>query len=206
MVSTLLESWTTQINIPLNLVIFFGIPVIYDLIIKRRSTKIWGLQLANSRKSALLGIIISLVTFPLVYIAFKVVFGYSTEEFVQPGTLAYYFFTEFTYPFNIIYYSIWTLLVIALGEELFFRGFIHNKLEQKLTFKYAALSSSAIFSAAHLLSITLFPLPMMITYLVFTFAFSFLLAYTLHLTGNLLGCLLSHAFSNILFAIFIGIL
>jgi membrane protease YdiL (CAAX protease family) len=154
----------------------------------------------------LLGIVISVSTFPIVYWVFKVIFDFSTQEFVQSGTLAYYFYTEFAYPSNIICYSIWTFLVIALGEELFFRGFIHNKLEQKLTFTYAAITSSAIFSVVHLLSIALFPLPMVFIYLALTFIFAFLLAYTLHCTGNLMGCWFSHAISNILAGIFIGIL
>jgi len=84
------------------------------------------LHLHNFKKPASLGVIFSIVTFPLVYIVFKVLFKFSTQEFVQHGTVAYYFYTGFAYPFNIIYYSIWTLLVIASGEELFFRVFIHK--------------------------------------------------------------------------------
>jgi len=195
-----------QVTIPLNIVIFFGVPVFYDIVIKGKSAAVWGLHPRNIRKSVLLGSAISVLTFPVVYVVFKVVFGFSTQEFVQAGTVAYYFYSEFAYPFNIIYYSVWTLSVIALGEELFFRGFIHNKLEQRLSFAYAALTSSAIFTATHLMSITLFPLPMMVTYLALTFIFSLLLACTLHYTGNLIGCWFSHAISNILAGIFIGIL
>ncbi len=95
---------------------------------------------------------------------------------------------------------------MAPGEELFFRGFIHKKLEERLTFARAALTSSAIFSAVHLLSIFLFTIPMMATYLALTFFFSLLLAYILHRTGNLFGCWLSHAVSNILAGALIGIL
>lgn len=195
-----------QVTIPVNILMFFGIPIVYDMILRRRSPMVWGFCLRNFRKSVLLGILASIAAFPLVYITFKGIFDFDTKEFVQPGTVAYYFYAEFAYPFNIIYYAIWTLLVTALGEELFFRGFIHKKLEKRLTFAKAALVSSVIFTAAHLISIFLFPLPMTFAYLTLTFFFSLLLAYILHHTGNLVGCWFSHAISNILAGIFIGTL
>jgi len=139
-------------------------------------------------------------------LTFEVFFNFSTDKFAQAGTVAYYFYTEFAYPSNIIYYVAWSFLVIASGEELFFRGFIHKKLEDKLAFAKAAMASSTVFTLAHLLSIFLFPFPMMLAYLALTFLVSVLLAYVLHSTGNLVGCWISHAISNTLAAIFIGIL
>lgn len=118
----------TQVTIPTNILIFFGTPIAYDIILRGRSPAVWGLHSHNYRMSALLGILTSVATFPLVYITFKVIFNFNAQEFVQPGTVAYYFYTEFAYPFNMIYYVAWTFLVIAFGEELFFRGFIHKKL------------------------------------------------------------------------------
>lgn len=195
-----------EITIPLNIVIFFGIPMIYDLIFKRRSPAVWGIRSSNIGKSILYGIALAIGMFPVTYSIFKLLFNFTTEQFVQAGTLAHYFYSEFRYPINLLYYSLWTLFVVALGEELFFRGFIHNKLEQKFSFVCAALMSSIIFTASHIFSVLLFPLEMTFFYLILCFVTSFLLAYVLHSTRNLSGCWISHSVSNILAAIFIGML
>ncbi len=84
---------TTQVTVPLNIVIFFGIPILYDIILKGRSLAIWGLHLHNIRESVLLGTLISIATFPLAYTTFKVIFNFSTQEFVQRGTASHYFYT-----------------------------------------------------------------------------------------------------------------
>lgn len=201
-----MEEPKVQITIPLNIIIFFGVPFVYDVLLKHRSPVVWGIRTAGLRRSILGGLAVTFSMFPIVYVIFRVIFHFSTKEFVQPGTVAYYFYMHFSYPLNLIYYSIWTLFVIASGEELFFRGFIHNKLQQRLTFIQAALISSTTFTALHVISILLFPPAMMLPYLALCFITAFLWAYILNRTKNLTGCWLSHSISNILAAIFIGIL
>lgn len=78
-----------EITVPLNVVIFFGIPIVYDIVLKRRSPAVWGIRPHNTAKSIVYGIAINVGMFPVTYLLFKILFNFTTEEFVQAGTLAY---------------------------------------------------------------------------------------------------------------------
>jgi len=109
------------------------------------------------------------------------------------------------FDFNIdIYTWIHRIILIGLTEEIVFRGFILQKLQEGIEFKYANAISSVLFVLIH------FPKWYMsgilsfekITYFIlstaFVLGFGLLQGYVLKRTKSLWACMIIHSFNNLI--------
>ncbi|MFX0071969.1 MAG: lysostaphin resistance A-like protein [Candidatus Hermodarchaeota archaeon] len=94
------------------------------------------------------------------------------------------------------------VLIIALCEEAFFRGFLIQKLELKLKPSYSILLSSCCFSIYHIPPF-LVPLYTIVVFFGYYFTFGVLLSLIFKFFKNsLLPCILSHGLFNVLILLF----
>ncbi len=90
-------------------------------------------------------------------------------------------------------------LVIPIGEELFFRGFLYRWMRNRLTFRMAILSSAFVFSVFHLIpiqAILAFPLGVINAWL-FERSKSLLPSIVLHMTNNGVALILAAVATNL---------
>ena len=109
------------------------------------------------------------------------------------------------FDFNIDLYTwVHRIILIGLTEEVVFRGFILQKLQEEIKFRYANAISSILFVLIHfpkwyvsgMLShekIILFMMSIM-----FTFVFGLLQGYILKRTKSLWACMIIHSFNNLI--------
>ena len=87
-------------------------------------------------------------------------------------------------------------LVIPVGEELFFRGFIFRWMRNRLSFRMAVLMSALVFAAFHLIpiqAIMAFPLGVLNAWM-YERSHSLWPPIVLHITNNLFTLVISFAF------------
>jgi len=90
-------------------------------------------------------------------------------------------------------------LVIPIGEELFFRGFLYRWMRNRMTFRMAILSSALVFSAFHLIpiqAILAFPLGVVNAWM-FERSKSLLPSIVLHMTNNGVALILAAVATNL---------
>ncbi|HYE84659.1 MAG TPA: type II CAAX endopeptidase family protein [Clostridia bacterium] len=103
-----------------------------------------------------------------------------------------------------IYTWIHRIILIGLTEEVVFRGFILQKLQEGIEFKYANAISSVLFVLIHfpkwymsgILSIE--KTTYFILYTAFVLGFGLLQGYVLKRTKSLWACMIIHSFNNLI--------
>jgi len=105
---------------------------------------------------------------------------------------------QFTNPFQIQYSSV--ILIAPILEEITFRGFILNKLNEISSFWYANIMTSILFVAIHIPgwiiindTIILYD---MIQLIISIFLISIILGYVMHKSGSLYPAIVLHAINN----------
>lgn len=109
------------------------------------------------------------------------------------------------FDFNIDLYTwIHRIILIGLTEEVVFRGFILQKLQEEIRFRYANAISSILFVLIH------FPkwyesgmmshekIIFFMLSIVFTFAFGLFQGYILKRSNSLWACMIIHSFNNLI--------
>ena len=183
-------------DIPLQLILF-SIPAIIYLIIKKMQGRDWNTifkSLGWSKsdpKYLLIGIALGLIP---GFFSFFIMDLLPPGLFDQPG-IAQTIYSEWT-P-SIIAFLLALLreaFYIALGEEIFFRGFIGNLLIRRMGFAFGNLLQSIIFLLPHtlLLTIDLRLWPVLIP----QFAAGWLFGWLLYRSGSILPSWVAHSLSN----------
>ena len=83
------------------------------------------------------------------------------------------------------------IIIQPVGEEIFFRGFLLDKVNSLYGKNYAMISTAILFGIAHLLPGKFFPAIM-------TGIFGFILAYLVLKTKNLYAAIIAHILFNII--------
>jgi len=79
------------------------------------------------------------------------------------------------------------VVVVPIGEELFFRGLTYGALRRVLSRRIAVLASAAFFAAAHLQLVEFLPI----------FILGVILAYLYDFTGSVVPGMIAHAVNNL---------
>lgn len=97
-------------------------------------------------------------------------------------------------------YMVMIFLWAALGEELFYRGYMQGALEKRLNFNRAMLISAGFFALRHATQLLLlwpdYPVIAALAWLTFSFAFGLLMSYLYKRTNSLILPIFVHFILN----------
>ena len=104
-------------------------------------------------------------------------------------------------------FSTWLSAVILIGftEEIIFRGFLLQGLENLMKFKYATLIQSVLFLLIHFpgwYKNSIFVSPVIIGNILFIFVFALIQGWLLKKTNSLWSCILIHTINNFITIVF----
>jgi len=110
-----------------------------------------------------------------------------------------------TFEFNIDLYTwVHRIILIGITEEVVFRGFILQKLQEEIKFKYANAISSVLFVLIHFPKwyqsgiLSYDQLLYFAMSIVFTFGFGLLQGYILKRVNSLWACMIIHSLNNLI--------
>lgn len=181
----------------------FTIPILYDVIIRNRKFDSIGLSVRIIRTSLIWGVVSGIVLALLFAIFFTLLSVQRIKFFsISPSMIISEFMivTADTYllkksvsTMGLIFYILYVLFAIGLGEEIFWRGFIQKKINKRFSRKKAILITTAFFVLVHIYFLACTPL---ITGLLLLFSIgiaSIVWGYLSFYCNNIYGSALSHA-------------
>lgn len=116
-----------------------------------------------------------------------------------------YIMGDGSFNFNIDMYTwIHRIILIGITEEIVFRGFILQKLQEKLEFMYANIISSVLFLLIHFPGwyirgiLSYEKMTYFLAYAAFVLGFGLLQGYVLKRTKSLWACMIIHTLNNLI--------
>lgn len=174
------------------------IPVlIYVIFLERRSLSSLGLVKKNVFSSILIGSVLCVVGYILYCLllpSFLSLLGY-----VDLSTLQVWIAPQSSNVNWVILMSFTVFAIIAVSEEIVHRGFIQNRLTEKINPLIAILFSSLLFTVSHLpiyIFVYQYNLHTSTAFLFDIFTFGLVLGYLFYKTKNLFGCIIWHGLSD----------
>lgn len=172
--------------------LFVCVPIVRVAILRREPLAEIGFQAPNIPKLVGLGISLSLITLfcnAILSLAFQGV-GIQQNQSAQYPLFENDYFGQF-------FFFIGAALIVPIGEEILFRGYVFNALRTTFQSKswgiaLAFFISALLFSAAHSLSAT----EGLIGLLVPTFVMGLLFAGATYISGSILPSIIAHTINN----------
>jgi len=106
--------------------------------------------------------------------------------------LGYHLLTRSNDLKGLLLYLIFSIFVIGLGEEIFWRGFVQRKISDRVTKSLSILITSALFALTHFYVLAILPINKGIILFVLIGAVGTIWGYLFEKTGNIWSVALSH--------------
>lgn len=119
-------------------------------------------------------------------------FGQFYAAFSLQEELGYRLLTFSNSPAGFFAYVIFSIFFIGLGEELFWRGFIQNKISARLPANASVWLTAFLFAFIHFYIFTILPIGIGICFLVLIFAGGLVWGYLFNHFKNVWGAAISH--------------
>jgi len=172
------------------------------IFLKKSGRKEMGIRKSTHPIWLLGGLFLGVAMCALFYLLFSLLFGSNmSNPFVYIGS------KTFNGDGNLVYFLIYLAIVMTfspIGEELFYRGVVHNSFRERLGERNASLIDSAAFALTHLAhfgiiftlgSWKFLPLPSLI-WISSMFFTCLVFNWTKRKSGSILGAILTHAGFN----------
>jgi membrane protease YdiL (CAAX protease family) len=113
-------------------------------------------------------------------------------EFSLAKELGYQLLTKSTTAEGLIVYLLFSILLIGLGEELFWRGFIQKKIINRVGRFKGVIIASALFALIHFYILTIISFGKGLTFLLLIGLVGVIWGYLYERTGNIWSAAISH--------------
>lgn len=178
-------------------VLFVGLPAFVALLRYRLPAAALGLRVIQWRRGAAIGVVVAAVATPVAIggerlAVFLLGLVEGREQAAARAAMEHLsdpllpILSAPQTPASIAWIIILLCVVVPVGEEVFFRGFIYGGLRARWGAAGAAVASAVFFAAVHLQVVHGLPI----------FLLGVLLALAYQRTGNLLPAVVAHALNN----------
>ncbi|MEF8848193.1 MAG: type II CAAX endopeptidase family protein [Candidatus Thermoplasmatota archaeon] len=171
----------------ITVLIFLGTPFIWYISVNRikikEMLKRLKIKTKNIENAALWGFIATILMFTVVFLIGSIItyYGYTEEELSNIQDLARY----------VSMYSLLLIILIqSVGEEIFFRGFLLEKIGKLFDEKTAIIATAILFGLAHMSYAKIYTVAMTMTMGLF-------LGYIVYKTKNLFSSITAHLLFNL---------
>lgn len=186
----------------------FSIPLIWQVSIRGEQIKSLGLELDSIKSSIIIGAISGLILGVIGGAGLKML-GLTGKLFTGANTLEFSF-TSLVISFPLqkevgyrllsmtnalagtCLFFIFCVIVVGLGEEIFWRGFIQKKISKHLSVNTSILITAILFSLIHFYIFTIIPVKAGMLFLVLIAFAGYVWGYLFKYFGNIYSAAISH--------------
>jgi len=186
----------------------FSIPLFWQIVIRKESIKSLGIKKTHIKSSIITGIItgclfgflggrllqlLGLTGYSFVQTdSIQLAIGKFKIEFPLMKELGYQLLTRSRDFKGLVVYLIFSIFIIGLGEEIFWRGFVQRKISSRIKKPLGILITSLLFALAHFYILAMLPINIGIILLILMGVAGAVWGYLFEKTGNVWGVALSH--------------